>query len=640
VDDKPASPSDVVIVKGGFTGTRSFAFTREKLAAGPHSVRIQWCVDEGGKASVGDRTLTVYSSPELTKTGGLSVKAAPSGPDVTTRSGGFVDVPHMTSTVATAANSNLKITFTGEAHADPGKKVFVRALVDGEPAYPADVVFAKGGFSGARSFSFAKDRLGPGPHRVRIQWCVDEGGTAHLGDRSLALLWRRRQVPDLSEPFSGVKPVLENRKLLAILWDPRRPAHPAPSKDAVKKLLFGSKPSVCDYFRENSGGRFTIESAGVLGWYLADEPASHYWGPADQEDLPEDRNRNGKIDPGEDLNQNGVLDGPNGVLEPDEDTNGNGKLDSDLDGDGWIHGHTEKWAEAVGKADPVFDFAKYDRNRDGVLRPDELGILIVIPQKSPFGTVRPVVGKEYPKREPLVVDGVVIPEVSEAYIGSPPHLGLAAHELSHLFLKAADMYFKGFFPYAAGDYSLMDAHWRHPHLDPFHKLRLGWLRPKVVTASGMYRIRAVETHHEVTILCDPLRGDGEYFVLENRWPGTSYDSNLPDRGLAVWHVIEDRNIFGNLPAPKGVSAATWGKVMPHEWARRGVRMIRPVCGPPFDNSRALWDGSDPQTGYDLLSVDSNPQHATLTWADGTPSGFALRSIPAAGPEMTVHIEVK
>jgi hypothetical protein len=68
-------------------------------------------------------------------------------------------------------------------------------------------------------------------------------------------------------------------------------------------------------------------------------------------------------------------------------------------------------------------------------------------------------------------------------------------------------------------------------------------------------------------------------------------------------------------------------------------MIRPILTPPFDDSQALWDGAEPATGYDLQSVDPDPRHATLRWADGTPSGFALRALSAAGPEMSATVEV-
>ncbi|HYY67638.1 MAG TPA: hypothetical protein VE572_04760 [Nitrososphaeraceae archaeon] len=139
---------------------------------------------------------------------------------------------------------------------------------------------------------------------------------------------------------------------------------------------------------------------------------------------------------------------------------------------------------------------------------------------------------------------------------------------------------------------------------------------------------------------DPRRGPEEYFIIENRWAGTSYDQQMADnRELGVWHIMERPEVYGSVPPPPNVRPEDWRTLAPSDWGRRAIRMIRPILTGPSDDSRALWDGSDPQTGYDLLSNDPNPQHATLRWADGAPSGFALRSIPVAGPNMTVTVDV-
>src|SRR5262249_35065572 len=136
---------------------------------------------------------------------------------------------------------------------------------------------------------------------------------------------------------------------------------------------------------------------------------------------------------------------------------------TDTDGDGWLNGHTEKWAEAIRKADGEFNFAAFDPNHDGILAPHELGILIVIPQNIPFGSNRGVVGREVPL-QPLVVDGVTIGTIAEAYIGNPPNHGVVAHELSHLLLGLPDMYVDFFTPTRPGSYSLMDGTYSPIHL--------------------------------------------------------------------------------------------------------------------------------------------------------------------------------
>jgi M6 family metalloprotease-like protein len=354
---------------------------------------------------------------------------------------------------------------------------------------------------------------------------------------------------------------------------------------------------VRDYFLENSNGQFTIDVVGVLGWYDADKPAEHYWKETPQTD-------------------------PN-----------------DSDHDGWLSGHAEKWAEAIRKADQEFDFSAYDANRDGRLAPDELGVLIVIPSTGPFGTVRPVVGRQYPSVESLVVDRVRVDVMAEYYTGHPANLGVPIHELSHLLLGTADMYFTFFCSTAAGDASIMDAGYGSTHLDAFHKLKLGWLHPKVILRSGRYELESVEQEPDVWILLDPDRRSREYFIVENRWGGESYDRTMADDGgLAVWHVMEDSLVYGTVPPPPFTDPQKWASITPGDWGRRAVRMIRPTLEPPFQSWRALWDGAQPGADYDLLSDNPNPYLAELHWADGSPSGFNLRAVSEAGPKVTAEID--
>ena len=225
-------------------------------------------------------------------------------------------------------------------------------------------------------------------------------------------------------------------------------------------------------------------------------------------------------------------------------------------------------------------------------------MLVVIPQNGPFGSNRGVVGREYPNPIPLVVDGVTISVVAEAYIGAPPNLGVVAHELGHLLSNLPDLYFAlpttGMWagipfdnPFAAGDYCLMDATYNNAHFCPFLRLKLGWLRPRLILQVGA--LRAARDRAAARGLdSDAIRSRGtrEYFIVENRFPDNNYDMNLPDRGLGVWHVIEDPAIYGTHipPVPPNPPASSrqdlwaqkWALIAANDWGRRGIRMIRPV----------------------------------------------------------------
>lgn len=395
----------------------------------------------------------------------------------------------------------------------------------------------------------------------------------------------RNLLEGVRRPASGVVPQRGvRRKVLTILWDPHsEDAAPRPDVDAVRAVMHGAVASVRDYFLEVSRGQFTIEDAGVLGWYDADHAPSDYWP-------------------------------------------GGGRIGRD------------SGAEAIRMAARDIDLAAFDEDGDGQLRPDELAVVFMRPGRGLGGGLTRKVGADHVPRgegKGVVVDGVRVLHVCEVSIGSPPRPGIVAHELSHLLLHLDDMYYPGFNPAAAGPYSLMDRHGWAPHLDPVHKLKLGWLTPELAPLSGSYSLPAVADTDRVLVLATADRGPDEYFLVENRWPTGRYDENLPSRGLGVWHVIEDRRTFDR-HRPPVVTRATWRQV--GGWTRRGIRMVRPRQGMPFSRTYPLWDGADPDLPEALLPQQRHDVHGTLRWADGSPSGFALPEIPAAGPEVEVRVE--
>jgi M6 family metalloprotease-like protein len=393
---------------------------------------------------------------------------------------------------------------------------------------------------------------------------------------------------DLRRPAFSLKRTRHvRRKVLTILWDAHKPDIPRPERAVVEAAVLGAINSVRGYYLENSDRLFTIESAGVLGWYDSKYPHTEYWPPGDEVGR-------------------------------------------------------DSGAEAIRRAARDFNFAAFDTNDDDGLSAEELAVLFIMPGNGDGGGLNRIVGEDFTTGDTatgITVDGVKIRWIAEVSIGAPPGPGIVAHELAHLLLGHGDMYFTFFTPSAAGAYSLMDDDGRAPHLDPFGKLKLGWLKPTIMWRSGRYRLPAVETAHTAWILIDPRRSTDEYYLIENRWPGASYDHHLPDQGFAVWHIMENPDTYNAALPPSNVSTSTWSMLGPGQWGRKAIRMIRPIETPPFNNARALWDGSDPLTGYDLLSEDPVAAHATLKWGDGTPSGFALRDISAAGAWMEAFIEV-
>jgi hypothetical protein len=102
--------------------------------------------------------------------------------------------------------------------------------------------------------------------------------------------------------------------------------------------------------------------------------------------------------------------------------------------------------------------------------------------------------------------------------------------------------------------------------------------------------------------------------------------------------MEDPAVYNAAPPPPLTDPAIWA-FFQGDAGRRAVQLIRPVWSFPINDALGLWDGAQAGADHDMLSIDPDATHGTLTWADGTPSGFELRDISAAGPVMTARIVV-
>jgi hypothetical protein len=157
----------------------------------------------------------------------------------------------------------------------------------------------------------------------------------------------------------------------------------------------------------------------------------------------------------------------------------------------------------------------------------------------------------------------------------------------------------------------------------------------LVTNSGSFSLKDVETQREALILFDPVRGPKEYFILENRWRGSSYDAGsataghgIPADGLAIWHIVEDPELLKTIKPPmKG--DGEWGE---GEWGRRGVRLIRANGGQPTSDKLALFNKPG-----EKISSDTHPAH--LRWIDNSSSRFSVEvlSLPAATMQLKIVV---
>ncbi len=395
------------------------------------------------------------------------------------------------------------------------------------------------------------------------------------------------EIDQLVVQYDGIKPTYGERRVLFVLWDPHFPNLPKPDKGELKSDIFGAFPSVRTWFTESSLGKLRIKEVGILGWYDATMPEDWY--------------------------------------------NGQGSKD--------------KAVAALRASDNDFDYSLYDDDNNGRIEFDELAVVFGHPGTG--GGLLRVGGRSLQddNGNPFSIDGVILNEVAELSMGNlGRRKGLIAHELSHAIFGAGDMYINR--THTRADwYSIMDQDGPGGHLDPFHKLKAGWLNPRLVNAGGNYELEAVESTGQALILYDPYGPSDEYFMIENRWRSCSHDANLLDEGLAIWHVIEERETYLNAYVPPNIDVQEWDDPGNQGWGRKAVRMVRPIIEPltpggfNFPQQQALWDGADPITGYDLKSTDPDPAHNKLLWSNGCPSGFSIHSISPTSSKMSIVIEL-
>jgi immune inhibitor A len=195
--------------------------------------------------------------------------------------------------------------------------------------------------------------------------------------------------------------------------------------------------------------------------------------------------------------------------------------------------------EAVRKADPGFDFSRFDKNSDGYI--DHLCVVHAGQgQESSMNSDCIWSHKWYDYDEP-VVDGVVAGPYTMLSEFSP--VGTFAHELAHD-MGLPDLYDYGMDSSGAGAWDLMAAgSWADNGNTPVHmsawcKMKLGWLIPRDLTgAQDNLSLPNVEQNASAyRIWIEPPY---EYFLIENRQK-VGWDEHLPGGGMLVWHIDERR----------------------------------------------------------------------------------------------------
>jgi len=402
-------------------------------------------------------------------------------------------------------------------------------------------------------------------------------------------------IPDF---FGFIRyPVAGEIPLLTILVDFTNDSFPPDQPPAYyESLLFateqgrpvGSVAGRGGYFEENSFGQFRFTNAGVIGPFRAiDDPDTL---------LREDFSQCGAWDYTPNSNNTEVLCG----------------------GRNWT------MRNALRHAATGFDFRPFDSSGDGRIQRNELMILFVFAlQNGHWGTNRGT----YPEGCVPVI--TFTPGKFLDMCGSWPNVqadvdvATIAHELAH----ALGIFWEGY-GHSRNEnlqYSMMGSTITTTfrdrtiyHLDPFVKIKLGWILPRIVPVTPSTNACLILTATErisappstrAIILYDPARGVTEYFVLEYRRAlQSNYDGDpfgqgsfgLPQsRGMAVWAVRINTNT--NPRAVPSLDSVTGGTGQGQD----------PGCGPAgqpcLDSAIHIFP---PQNGQPRVG---NPQPGAGLW---------------------------
>lgn len=396
--------------------------------------------------------------------------------------------------------------------------------------------------------------------------------------------------------------------------------------DYFTDMLFDGPRNLADYVAVNSQGNMTLTNAGVIGPVRLPMTfeCAHRWGSCPERD-----------------------------------------------GTGFMRAY----ADALLRPELAsFDFARYDRDRNGQITDDELMVVVVTAMDRP-SLWSGGVNRSFPGGCAQTGTAGIKLCTDVAAIAEGTGFATLAHEFTHT-LGTIDLYgarFRNnaFMSLMGGtEFSSEDVH-RYFHLDPWHKIRLGWVKPRIhlVAPGGKTQqftlsvpLQTASSTNAPLVLFDPSRDDGtfiEYFVLEFRNPArapvaTSYDANMGDAGVVVWQVRQRKSNHSAWTRPAFVAAGDNGRI---DSARAGDDVLsadgKTISVGPDRILQTVRAGDDAlETDAAVLTVapdqalgqarawTSDDGTKTLRWlSDNKASPIKLRVLPFASGASSATVEV-
>ena len=261
------------------------------------------------------------------------------------------------------------------------------------------------------------------------------------------------------------------------------------------------------------------------------------------------------------------------------------------------------------------DFRAFDANHDGRLTAEELGVLVIA-------------GPPPPGRRAVDFSGngraVAIPGQGVAFAGrvavvaERDGFAVVNRELFRLLAPGAvdiDGWPQKCFALNGGRSLMAATNTADPgltvHLDPWHKMLVGWTDPRVFAIGKPYTAKLAAQHvsylaeaelKRPILLYDAMRGPAEFFLLEYRTHSAlGFDRALANSGLVVWQVaLDGANRPFTVPADR--------KNCRGETLSVPSLFVRGAPNWQLGGSAAYWGGDGP---------------FSLKWMDGKDSGVRV-----------------
>lgn len=655
-DGAVMSPGAVVFAASSQQQGQSATFVDSKsVAKGEHEIKLQYRVT--GKVYVTQKTFYGESRPrkQAGSRGREAVCTATHSKATATWE------PLLSSSVDVPAGAELAFELSGESlQADSGSIIHTRLVVDGTPMMPTERVFKSSDSSAAGihqlfDAKYFKQIPDANATDISLEWYV-EGGSATIANPCGLFDYELEVFPWLAQdyfltdelnvaktnittPATGVIPrvVIIRHNMFENETD-----RTLTGEEMIS--MFTRENGVIDYFEEISQGKFTIDPDGIEVWPDPEQYPEKYYTSADANDadVPHPAPFNFLFAEG----------GNPGILDK-EDFRYYNTFDNDCE-EGWgpykMAGDMARYYALKTADRDGLDLEGYDVNNDGVLQEDEVLFVFWEPKVS-LANMR-WLNNRFCNGSTLSIDGKTMRrEINYGHDGvdSDGQVAVVAHEIHHALFGSQDLYSNADpSTVRPGRFALMDVGYGGvaSHLGAPHKVRHGWVTPRLARYNGTYELDDVKESREVIYLPRwDVRGS-EAYVIEVRKSeltnnGTNFDQNLPGSGLAIWHIINDRTEAG-----RDARDTPWACNSEEVWGdlKRDLKLNRMItpgnqCTKWGDK---LWNEGDGDILDDPILVcaeDCSAQAGdqSLLWADGTASGYQIKNISAAGETMTFDL---